>query len=524
MDLNQILLWMVCISCFSLLFWASRSPLSYNLGWIIVSGFILGAIAISFILSSSHAGLIGGILWAILILLPLIGFKQVNQLVARERYIKARKLASWLRWLHPSDGCWEEPELFRALELGQQGNMEEAVQILNRYTTAKTPIGRTATVLLYRMGARWEELLLWLRNEIPESVLFTDTTMGSYYLRALGETGDLNGLIDNLDRFENILLNSGKSGTLNMMRMFAFAFGGQPEQVKNLFNSSLGGYSRDVRQFWLATANLAAGKEAEAKEQLLELSHKSDITLQNAIARRLSHPLSRPELLLKQSSQEILAKIPYQLEQEVRYVYRFALVNKKTYVTYGLICLNSIVFAIEIFSGGSENFLTLYRLGALAPQAVWQGEWWRLITATFLHLGWLHLLLNMLGLSLLGGFVELSLGWWRYLFAYFCSGIGSMLVIVILTIFTGYGPKIAVGASGGIMGMLGVIIAILLRGWRQEKARVAGSRLRSLLLIMGLQIAIDITTPNISFVGHFSGAAIGFLTGIILLRNWRFKN
>ena len=523
MDLNHILLWIVSLSCFSILFWSSRSSLSYNRGWVLVSGFILLAIAVSLVAASSHAGYIGGILWAVLVLLPLIGFKKVNQLVAQERYRPARKLSSRLRWLHPSDGWWEQPELFRALELGQQGNMAEAIEIFNRYKTSKTPIGRTATVLLYRMGARWEELLTWLREQLPESLLFADPTMGSYYLRALGETGDINGLLEGLERFDKILEKSGKSGTLNMMRMFALAFCGQPEQVKNLFYTSLAMYSQNVRQFWLATANMAAGKEAEAKEQLLGLSLSPDITLNNAIGRRFSHPLSRPELILTESSQQILASIPHQIQQEARYVERFAIINKKAYLTFGLIALNSIVFAVAVFSGGSENLANLYRLGALVPQAVWQGEWWRLVTGIFLHFGWLHLLLNMLGLSLLGGFVEVTLGRWRYLFAYFFSGIGSMLVISILATVTG-GPSIAVGASGAIMGMLGVIIAILLQGWRQEKARVAGKRLRSFLLIMGLQVVIDLTTPNISFVGHFSGAVLGFLTGLILLRNWQFKN
>ncbi len=128
------------------------------------------------------------------------------------------------------------------------------------------------------------------------------------------------------------------------------------------------------------------------------------------------------------------------------------------------------MFAVEEALGGSENLDNLYRLGALIPEAVFAGEWWRILSANFLHLNWLHLSANMLGLYVLGRIVEARLGIIRFLIAYFFSGVGSMITIAVLSIVTQVPELICVGASGAIMGLLGVIAAILTRGWRRERS------------------------------------------------------
>ncbi|MCU0534757.1 MAG: rhomboid family intramembrane serine protease [Hydrococcus sp. Prado102] len=191
--------------------------------------------------------------------------------------------------------------------------------------------------------------------------------------------------------------------------------------------------------------------------------------------------------------------------------------NKQAYGTYLLIGINLGVFALEINSGGSENLETLYQLGALVPQEVLGGEWWRLVTANFLHFGWIHLVSNMLGLFFIGRFVEFVLGFSRFLIAYLFSGIGSMLVFSILTIELGDYQQILVGASAAIMGLVGVMSAIAFSDWRKEKSRLAAKRLNFILLIIGLQFIFDITNPQVSFLSHLLGLILGFLIGSVLL-------
>lgn len=190
---------------------------------------------------------------------------------------------------------------------------------------------------------------------------------------------------------------------------------------------------------------------------------------------------------------------------------------RRTVATYGLISLNLFFFFLEVTQGGAQDLETLYRLGALVPQSVQLGQWWRLLSANFLHYGWLHLLTNMLGLYFLGKPIEKSLGTWRYLCVYFVSGVGSMSAFALWALQVGNPAQILVGASAAIMGLVGVIGAIFLQGWRREKTRLAARRLRFILVVIGLQFAFDLSSPQVSFLSHLFGLILGFLAGNLLL-------
>jgi rhomboid protease GluP len=68
------------------------------------------------------------------------------------------------------------------------------------------------------------------------------------------------------------------------------------------------------------------------------------------------------------------------------------------------------------------------------------------------------------------------------------------------------------------MGLVGATGAILLWGWHREKARIARQRFQLVLLMVGLQMAFDLSVPNISFIGHFSGVIFGFLITFTLMK------
>lgn len=192
----------------------------------------------------------------------------------------------------------------------------------------------------------------------------------------------------------------------------------------------------------------------------------------------------------------------------------------KAYATHGLIGINLVFFAAQ-FTEGTNNLTTLYQLG-LGPQAVWAGQWWRLLSANFLHFGLLHLLSNMFGLYFIGRFVETNLGVRRYLLAYFISGIGSMLAFTILAVKMGVNNQILVGASAAIMGLIGVICAIFFRMWQRKRSRYGFRRLLILLFMIGVQFAFDLAMPRVSFLSHILGLVIGFITGSVLLKKEDF--
>ena len=95
----------------------------------------------------------------------------------------------------------------------------------------------------------------------------------------------------------------------------------------------------------------------------------------------------------------------------------------RTPVTSTLLVLIAAVFVLETVRGGSTNPQVLLALGADYPPLVQQGEYWRLVTSMFLHIGILHLVLNGWALYQLGGLFELLLGSGRLLVVYFVSGI-----------------------------------------------------------------------------------------------------
>ncbi|MGK7927732.1 MAG: rhomboid family intramembrane serine protease [Spirulina sp.] len=515
MNLNQLLIWTICLSCFSFLV---RTLLERSgRGWSIASGGILFITGALFYLTPHLAGWVGGSLWVLFLIIPVFACARVNQLIYQERYRKARRLAYYLRWLHPADGWFEQPFILKTLEMGQQGDITEAIKRLHPYANPTMPMGLNAMALLFIMGARWQELLQWIEHHVPESVLVGDPHLIVNYLRALGETGDLNGLLWGLERYEGHLTKAGSPIPLNLGRLFAFAFCGLVDRVCRLLAEPLADYPPSKQKFWRLTAQMAARQNPKAREQLLSLQKSTqDSILEAAIAWRLSHPPADPEVILIPFSWQMLRRLKGSLQQETRYGTAIALSPRRARVTYTLIVLNLCFFMLEIALGGSKNTETLDQLGALMPYAVWQGEWWRSIAANFLHYGVLHLFSNMVGLYFLGPFVEAIAGRWRYLFIYFGSGIGAMYAFTAIAIVQGMPYQRLVGASAAIMGILGAILAILLQGWLQEKSQVAAKRLRLFLAIVALQVTFDLLIPEVSFLAHALGLGFGFAIAMIL--------
>ncbi|WP_460201933.1 rhomboid family intramembrane serine protease [Scytonema sp. NUACC21] len=491
-----------------------------NRGWIFVSGLILVVTAVTARFQLPIAGWVGGCLWVILVVAPNIGNRKVDRLTTQQRFGQARKLAKLIFPLHPADGWRERPELLRALELVQNGDIAKATAILESYKNSKTPTGRSAIATLYQIEARWEDLLIWIQNNLSPETLRQDIDILNCYLRALGETGNLNGMLLAWQQYERTLEKTLNLRTRNVARLFVFAFCGQTKYVTRLLSGPLVNYSDTIKLFWLATADQAAGKDTIAREQFLSISDNSDIRIRNAVANRLSKPVVTAETVLTERTKAILLSISTEMESEATYHGTISLKPRKAIATYLIIGLNLFVFALEVRLGGSTDLDNLYRLGALVPKEVVAGNWWRLLAAAFLHYGYLHLLFNMLGLYLFGRLVEFALGVPRFLLLYFTSAIGSMLAVTFMSV-KGYSQaNFAVGASGCVMGLIGAFAAILLLDWQRKKTRIAARSLRGIVTLIILQAIFDLNTPQISFVGHTSGLIVGFVVGFLLKNNW----
>ncbi len=179
-----------------------------------------------------------------------------------------------------------------------------------------------------------------------------------------------------------------------------------------------------------------------------------------------------------------------------------------------LILLNVVAFLFEISVGDLNDPEVLHRAGALEPYAVVaQGEYWRLFTALFLHGGFTHLLFNVFALYILGLPLERSIGTIRFAVCYLISGLASSAGVVGLTLVGLVQVSQLVGASGCIMGIVGAWAGFLLR---HRHAPQAKQRLGNVIMIIVIQVAFDLSTPQVSMAAHLCGLIAGFFLGLVL--------
>ncbi len=179
-----------------------------------------------------------------------------------------------------------------------------------------------------------------------------------------------------------------------------------------------------------------------------------------------------------------------------------------------LILLNVLAFLFEISVGDLNDPEILHRVGALDPYAVVaQGEYWRLFTALFLHGGFTHLLFNVFALYVLGPPLERAIGTVRFAVCYLISGLASSAGVVALMVLGFVQAAELVGASGCIMGIVGAWAGFLLRHRHVPQAK---QRLGNVAVIIVIQIAFDLSTPQVSMAAHLCGLIAGFFLGLIL--------
>lgn len=190
-----------------------------------------------------------------------------------------------------------------------------------------------------------------------------------------------------------------------------------------------------------------------------------------------------------------------------------------THITKLLIAANCCVYGVQIYRDAVDNPYEMVRIGAVYSPLVTQGEWWRLFSAQFLHWGFAHLALNMMGLWFLGRSVERVLGWWRYLVAYLVSGAGGMGIAWAIATWSPE-PRVIVlmGASASVLGIVGLQVAISLKAFRHSGSLAAKAQLSSMLQIIALQAVFDWMVPEVSSTAHLGGAVVGFMVGMVVRR------
>ncbi|MBY8343728.1 rhomboid family intramembrane serine protease [Streptomyces spinosirectus] len=178
-------------------------------------------------------------------------------------------------------------------------------------------------------------------------------------------------------------------------------------------------------------------------------------------------------------------------------------------MTKVLIGINLAVYLVQLSVG--DRFTNRFELlgQAYVPvlngvEGIAQGDYYRMLTAMFLHGSYIHILFNMLSLWWIGGPLEAALGRARYLALYFVSGLaGSALTYLIAA-----PNQPSLGASGAIFGLFGAT-AVLLRRLRYD--------MRPVIALLVINLIFTFGWSNIAWQAHIGGLVAGVITGYAMV-------
>ena len=181
---------------------------------------------------------------------------------------------------------------------------------------------------------------------------------------------------------------------------------------------------------------------------------------------------------------------------------------KKPIITYIIIALCILMFGLMyILGNGSEDTMTLLLFGANLDVLVEAGEFYRLVTCMFLHIGIIHLACNMYSLYVIGKEVEMLFGKLKFLIIYLLSGVcGSILSLAFSE------NTVSAGASGAIFGLLG---ALLYFGY-YYRTYLGATIKSSVMPVIILNLVIGFLNPGIDNAAHIGGLVGGILLSMLV--------
>ena len=188
---------------------------------------------------------------------------------------------------------------------------------------------------------------------------------------------------------------------------------------------------------------------------------------------------------------------------------RSAVAGSDPVLTYALIGINVVAYIGEVaggagLGGGGLSASRLFDDGALRAAEVANGDYWRLLSAGFLHASPFHIFFNMFALWILGTMLEPAIGTVRFGLIYFVSLLAGSFGALIVT-----PDSYTVGASGAIFGLMGAALVVL-------RNRGVNPMESGLGLWIGLNLLLTFTISNISIGGHIGGLIGGSLAALVL--------
>lgn len=182
------------------------------------------------------------------------------------------------------------------------------------------------------------------------------------------------------------------------------------------------------------------------------------------------------------------------------------------YVTLALVVINVLVYLVMELVGDTTDGFFVAKYGGMYPTALTdRHEWWRLLTAGFIHFGAAHLINNMVILYCMGSRLERVVGHLRFTVIYLMSLLGGSLLSLAMMLFT-QDYAVSAGASGAIFGVVGGFLWVVIL----HRGRLERITTRGLLFMIALTVYYGFSSAGIDNWGHIGGVLTGFLTTVIL--------
>lgn len=216
-------------------------------------------------------------------------------------------------------------------------------------------------------------------------------------------------------------------------------------------------------------------------------------------------PLIKDEILEAQDNLDLIINVTNDINEKTeKENKRFAKIfsPKKIIMTKLIMIICFIAFlGMFIFGNGSNDSYTLLLFGANYGPLVQDGQIWRLLTSAFLHIGIIHLIVNMYSLLVIGTQVETYIGKWKFLLIYIVSAISGSLLSII------FGTHISAGASGAVFGLMG---SLLYFGYHYRLYLNEALKNQIIPLII-INLMIGFMSSGIDNAAHIGGLIGGYL-------------
>jgi membrane associated rhomboid family serine protease len=481
-------------------------------------------------------GAIGVGAGACLLLLGPFARSMARRLAAAERFGAADKLLDVAEVLAPGSGIGDEKALLYAMREIRDGNIEQTVDALTAAKDRAPADARLAIderiAMLYLASYRWDEAIAHAEEHLfgalppisdtPSSQLALRRVLGIAppvwveLLGAYGYKGDLDQAALMLARLEEVCAGRPDAGIwLHRGRLIFLALSGRVGAVQQLVEPKRSRHMKAAaRQYWIAVAHERQGETAAAEAAYTKARSGTRGRPRMLIDQALER-LKQPKAAeLGPTASELIARV----EAEPVPVVAERLRPRGPIATRVLVL--SILGAASVIAftlDGSTDVGTLMRSGALVRGLIDDGEWWRFVTFSFVHVGGIHLIVNVFVLWFLGRLSEELFGPWRTVAIFALSGLAAAV-----SSYVAVAAGISAGASGAIFGLLGAVFIELSLHRKRHRAAWSRGLWGSLAVVAVVQIAIGFVQPGTDQWAHIGGLAIGTVTGIVLSPHMRW--